>query len=247
MKKISIPTVSVVAIGLIADFVTISSVVMSSKKSEFGVNYLFTDIQISSWHMTFIWSVSLLTYFGLLRHYWESVLSNNCDQSFLDYIIDDLILGFKHPFLLIPGLIVFGMFFFIWEYWSFLFIFLSLFIIVPWLAMHYETKKDNENSANLAFMQEIVDSKWIELRQLITKQLKGYQFIGTSTLAAWGDVHGVSKPGLQYALKRYASEYPGKVKYGAVFKRKTGFFEESLYANNVLISIEGLDQETYSH
>ena len=79
MKKSSSNTVFyVTALGLIADFITISSVILSSKKSEGGLVYLFTDIEISNWHMTFIWVISFFTYLGLLRYYWQTNRDSDC-------------------------------------------------------------------------------------------------------------------------------------------------------------------------
>lgn len=240
MDRTNKTTIVLAVIGLVADIVTISSVMVSSEKGDQGLRYLFTDIHISEWHMTFIWFIALVTYLGLVRSYWESRFNGNgYSNEFLDFLVLDLVVGFRLPFLLLPGIVVVGLFFVIWGYWAILFFFVASIPVGVFLGDRYAER----GLIGTSKLEQMVADQWSELKDVIERECSGRQWVSWEQLKTWGELRGLPKPALVYALKKYGIENPKKARFGNVHHRKPRFFDVTLYG--VLISLNAIDRIKY--
>lgn len=74
-----------------ADIITIISVSFVSKVSqEQESKFLLTNIEVSNWHITFIWLIAFITYLGFLKIYWEKNIDvDGLDNEFAIFIVSE--------------------------------------------------------------------------------------------------------------------------------------------------------------
>jgi hypothetical protein len=107
----------------------------------------FIDYQLDETVQLVILAITTVTYLGFLQEYWLQLRQKSVDEtahSFLGFLVCDIFLRFKHPFLLVPIIILAGFLFVVVPgIWSASFIaFTSLFLfLLLYLAIQIENQK----------------------------------------------------------------------------------------------------------
>ncbi len=100
--------------GLVATFLgfTVDSITLIALiNSKVTPSIPFIDYPLDEVAQILIWGIATVTYLGFLRGYWLQLCGKCVSESahtFIGFLIRDVILLFKHPFLLLPMIVLVG-------------------------------------------------------------------------------------------------------------------------------------------
>ena len=231
-------------LGFIVDTITISSILLVIKIPEVSIN--LSPI-ISPGLALALWVITGYIYLVLLHRYWESK-DEFSNRTFGVFLSEDLIFKFKNPILLFPWLILIVILFWI----AFAFdpsgglaggLGAILFIIFFVSFFAYAMSTDDDEEPVTEEEKGEIDKNWDFLIERINLKLKRNQWLTIHDLGEIADIWEISTSAMNYALTKYAFEFPEDVEYGYVHRRE----DDALISGRmpVLINLEMINDERY--
>ena len=152
-------------IGFVVDIITLLAFI----NTKITPSIPFIDKPLDVNFQLVLWIVSLITYFGFLREYWLRIsrkLSTRPESTFGRFIIYDMVVRFKHPFLFVPFVILLGFFYPLWSDLTvssrtFFVIVFILVILVISFASFIEQESKQANKEWQSFSEGNTFSVWI--------------------------------------------------------------------------------------
>jgi hypothetical protein len=233
-------------IGFIADMIAILSVLFAIKIE--AVSNELPRI-LSPWILFPIWVMAAYTYICWLHSYWKKTTQDHSwSKRFRVFVVGDLLVRFRSPYLLIPAVLLATMFIVISKAAGILEGLLGASIIILFVTTAFisitekwQDLKDIFISPNGEGNIEIVDSRWEELRYITEKKLERVVFIRCDAFRDLFYAWGIDKDSMQYAFAKYAAEHPGKMHFGDIRYNPT---DKTMH--NVLIRLEHLDRDKFT-
>lgn len=208
--------VSATFLGFIVDSITMISILFAVSVG--GVSVL--SVPLTPFHAVIVWILASFTYMGILHKYW----TNNQDKEQLNpdfwlFLSEDLIKGFKNPFLLLP--VVFSVVMFVWIFVELILfstfvaiivtiLFILFIMIVAGSASYVEPPEEK--------VKKSVDNNWKMWDKRIQAEFLTRSWIDTSHLSDMSEVLGVDHTYLKYALANYATRHSRTAKYTTVYR-----------------------------
>jgi hypothetical protein len=240
-------------IGFLADMIAIVTVLFAIK-TEMVLNAL--PFILSPWILFPIWTMAAYTYLCWLHSHWDKNRQKwNWSKRFKVFIVGDLIVRFRAPYLLIPVLLLGIMLVWIAKSADILWP-IMLIVIIPiaitlfiaameWPKFKKALVSPKDEEEDIKKRQEridIVNSRWSELCSIIEKKFETYTWVRETNFTELFYVWGLDSEAMWYAFAKYATEHPNKMHFGAI-RRRDGY----KMVSNVLIDIEHLDNAKYEY
>lgn len=213
-------------IGFVVDTITIISILFTLRlpKSE--------DVSIPTfitpWLALGIWFISFYVYLSILHSYWEKHQEKmNYHLRFHKFLMLNLTIQFRQPFLLLPGIVLFILLLFIIFQESLIALGIIFVIVLIVSAITYittygfemeETKEETENN----WIMIKINDEWDQLEKRITLELGRNRWIDPYDLADIARIWQIRIEHLDFAMAKYATQHPDKSKYGFVCESGTG-------------------------
>ncbi len=226
MTKTDRVTTILAIVGLIADIVTISSVlIIQDLGKSSGLR-----IEINAWHLFSIWVIGLFTYLGLLRSYWEKYKeTEGLDGNFFEFLGFDIFIKFRKPFFLIAFIIfVFLLFWIIPSdargnaptfYLILKIIIIIIFaILIGFLIQSYIKKIDKEHFIK---DKEKIDQEWSSISAQLSVELEKFPYCGETYIERIGTLFLLNSRmyAAKYIFTKYAHENSSSnIVLGTIFK-----------------------------
>jgi ribosomal protein S25 len=144
-------------LGFIADIITLIALI----NSKVPPTIPFIDYPLDGTTQLVILAIATVTYLGFLQGYWLQLrrrTMNESAYSFLGFLVYDIVLHFKYPFLLVPIFILVGFLFVIipgiWSisFIGFAFIFFSLLL---WITFQIEKQHEKQEWSEIFAREKI--------------------------------------------------------------------------------------------
>lgn len=205
-----------------------------------------------------IWIIAGFSYLAFLHAYWENnKQSCGFSSTFTNFLYKDLLLGFKRPSLLFPGVILILLLFAIStsETSGFLTTMLSVSTLMGLIflfmaksdpyALGLTDDKNSSKELSQNFKDE-VENDWDFWAKRLNIELSRNFWITTSELEDITIAKGFEIHQIQYILALFAFKYPNKAKYGTVWSRNDGQgSDDKKVVSNALIDLESFNFDKY--
>jgi hypothetical protein len=230
-------------IGLIVDLIAVSQIIAVLVSGNLHPSYMRFFITPSTGLV--IWGLAFFTYIAFLHLYWE----NNIDKygfasKFLWFLLKDLILNFKKPFLLLPFIIWMIVGYPLLSLVSILlpscygtllllggaFLFMAKIMNVS----ANDMKTDILGRVTEATKKEI-DEDWTSIENRIRVELERKLIVRYTDFSDLEEVRSYDMQTFWYILALYATKNPESVKFGALWKENGEEDKPSLIDVNVLV------------
>ena len=240
-------------IGFVVDVITLLSLLFAIRLNSVDLPSFITPALALG-----IWCIASYTYLAYLHRYWEmKMLEKQFHRRFGTFLVGDLVLHFRSPFVLLPAFVLIIILVAILASnptTISLSVILGV-VLVPLLLIlgggyvlrvraeleEEENESKNEKERNRA--RSFVDENWTSLRKRIKQELETKQWIDARSLSDIAMVQGIDDSALTYGLAKYATENAITVKYGYV-RRRTDNRVVSGY-QKVLIYLQNLNHDNY--
>jgi len=181
-------------VGFVADVVSLVLLMVSLRTPE---NEFVYDVLRSLY--TFILLTLTITSFGLAHHYWqERREKEKLADSFWRFLVQDMIIGFKAPGLLIPFALVIA--FVVASRTAVVWVGISLTIIVMVVISWWIASTEQERIGEEI---ESIKSHWFEWEERIRQRLNQSGQVADDSFPEFG----YSRQAVRYALRRYVQLY----------------------------------------
>jgi hypothetical protein len=241
--------------GLVATFLgfTIDSITLIALiNSKVTPSIPFIDYPLGEMAQMMIWGIASVTYLGFLRGYWlqlrEKCVSESA-QTFIGFLIRDIILLFKHPFLLLPIIVLVGILYFmlpnLWSFRSMIFAALVFFVVILPFSTSVENSQANQDwrkvlerpktdDINLYFVNRkianggVLSTQWV---QRIDEELNRMNYIADHDLSR---MYSCSRSVARKVLRTYLKEY-GSAKSLILVEQEIQLVRNSSHSIQVVI------------
>lgn len=243
-------------ISIILSIIAMASVLWSAGSSNENHTIVFTQIQITPFHILGLWILSAYIYLTLLRSEWiKNRYEKGYKSSFTGFVWRDIIVGLKKPLLSVLSITF--ILFLIWIYTEIVFFFggsyfvaatIILTILVIAAIGQVQTSK---SEADLARVKKVVDNEWDKFDGRIQSELKLNWYVNIATLADWAKLLDVEQSALEYALTKYKAAHPKQVAYAFVYDRSDNQsvfnieINDKKYPLKVLVALKMFDHNKY--
>jgi hypothetical protein len=239
-------------IGLIVDLIAVSQIIAVLVSGNLNPSYMRFFITPSTGLV--ILGLALFTYMAFLHLYWE----NNSDKygfssKFLWFLLKDLILNFRKPFLLLPFIILVIVGYPLLSLVSILLpscfgtflIFGGTFLFIAKIINlgSKNIKTDILGRVTEATKKEI-DNDWSFIENRIRVELERKYIVGHTNFSDLEEVKKYDMQTFWYILALYATKNPTSVKFGGLWKENEEG-EPTLIGINLLVDSRILLSEKY--
>jgi len=240
-------------IGLIVDLIAIAQIIANALRGNVGFSYL--NVFISPTTGFVIWGLAFFTYVAFLHLYWENNIDENgFSLKFSWFIVNDLILEFRKPFLLLP--------FIIWIIIGFpllslvsvllpscfgtiLMIGIMILIVAKIMNLRSNDFKTDIMGRVTERTKHEIDNDWVFLENRIKVELERKIFVRYSDFTDLEETRSYDMQTFWYILALYASKNSGTAKFGALWKVKGNDGKPSLMDVNVLVDLRNFLSSDY--
>jgi hypothetical protein len=224
-------------LAFVVDVITMASILAVTNGNN-GPNIIFTNIRLNALHALVVWCIGFFCYLAYVGHYWKST-GIDASITFAQFVKSELIIGFKHPFVLLPGLIFMVML--VWVAVEVIILVPEIGIIIGSvigliviLALAVAMSSPLDYSTVAAFRNDVT-SDWPKWDKAIQSRLVSTIWISCSDMKDVMTVWSVPVTEIHWLLAMYAEKHPRTCVYGSVYNQnKAG--ESELYGRNVLAS-----------
>lgn len=240
-------------IGLIVDLIAITQIIAFTLNRSTNSSYLSVFIRPSVGVV--IWGLAFFVYLAFLHLYWEN---HNADKNFSSkffwFLVNDLVLKFKKPFLLLPVIIwvivgfpllsLVGMIF-----PSCLGTFLMLGVVILFV-MKMSNLSLNDFQTDMMgriteTMKSEIENDWNFLENRIKMELDRSIIVRYTDFKDLEEVRSYDMRTFWYILALYASKNPESAKFGALWKVQGDDYKTSLVDVNVLVDLRNFLSNDY--
>ena len=240
-------------IGLIVDLIAITQIIAFTLNRSTNSSYLSVFIRPSVGVV--IWGLAFFVYLAFLHLYWEN---HNADKNFSSkffwFLVNDLVLKFKKPFLLLPVIIwvivgfpllsLVGMIF-----QSCLGTFLMLGVVILFV-MKMSNLSLNDFQTDMMgriteTMKSEIENDWNFLENRIKMELDRSIIVRYTDFKDLEEVRSYDMRTFWYILALYASKNPESAKFGALWKVQGDDYKTSLVDVNVLVDLRNFLSNDY--
>jgi hypothetical protein len=238
-------------VGFTVDIITLTSIVFSLRISNISENL---PTFISPALATCLWILAVYLYFAYLHSYWENHQSDNkYSDKFSRFLAGDLLVSFRNPLLLLPGIIALISLFWIAStessgvYFG-LVIMLTIILGIPLLITAFffvkETSVNPSKEASIPKeFKERVNQEWEFLSSHINEYLTTQMWVNANDLSTIAAIWEVPEYYMNYVLAQFALKNYKKTRYGYLYSRTKNF--PVYLGGKVLINLEAIDYDEY--
>ena len=239
-------------IGFIADLTAIGSILLAIKLPNLGQSLPLIVNPIFAFG---IWMIGAYLYVSYLHKYWKENSGKSLwAKRFSVFLVGELIIKFRRPFLLLPG--------FVWivalvwigatvgipdpVYVVFVVAaFILICSVVAWgsnfIPYFIKPLNEAESMERLNKVKTIVDGKWGNLRPIVEQKLGRYFWLAIEDFKEISVTDELTEDMMGYALIKYAVENPSETHFGNVYYRDQ-WGDPVLHMENVLINCKKFDK-----
>jgi len=246
--------------GFVADLTAIGSILLAIKLPNLGQSL---PLIVSPIFAFGIWMIGAYLYVSYLHKYWKENSGKNLwAKRFSVFLVGELIIKFRRPFLLLPGLV--WIVALVWigatvgiptaVYIPFL-ITVAIAVVIVFVGAlegkwgyddfaKYFVKPLNEAEfvEGLNKAKAIVDRKWRKLKPIVEKKLDRYRWLAIEDFKEISVTEELTEDMMKYALIKYAAENPSETCCGNVYG-KDRWGDPVLHEENVLVNCERFDKD----
>ena len=231
-------------LGFIVDSITLASILLAI---DFKGSQLALPNFITPGLAFVVWLLAVYTYIAFLHSYWSShKAEKDLAETFAGFLGGDLILRFRSPWLLFPGLVsVVSLGWIIFtanpDLLDCALAAMVLLLLASGVLAWKSLRLFLADTSGTGFKNR-VENEWSFLEEQIQHRLAERPLVTYLDLEEIAEVWGVDCEKMGYVLAKYAVEHPDTTRYSLLRRRDTG---ESVSSVRLLINLQSMNRDEY--